>query len=110
MPRLSTFHGIVVYMYIRDHGVPHVHAWHGGDRAVVDLATGHIVAGRSKPRETGLVRISIDIHRTELIAAWEHASVVSRPVQLSRCHDPALLNASRRRRRRPQTACDSSAL
>jgi len=29
MPRLSTFYGIVIYMYIRDHGVPHIHAWHG---------------------------------------------------------------------------------
>lgn len=79
MPRLSTFHGIVIYMYIRDHGIPHVHAWHGGDRAVVDLATGQILAGRLRPREAGLVRGWIDIHRTELIAAWEHASTGEPP-------------------------------
>jgi hypothetical protein len=38
MPRLSAFYGIVIYVYVRDHGVPHIHGWHGDDRAVVDIA------------------------------------------------------------------------
>lgn len=32
-PRLSLFYGIVIYMYVRDHGVGHIHAWHGDDEA-----------------------------------------------------------------------------
>lgn len=74
MPRLSTFYGIVIYMYIRDHGLPHVHAWHGGDRAVVDIATGRLLAGSLRPRQAALVHIWIELHRDELMAAWQRAS------------------------------------
>ncbi|MGO8722002.1 MAG: DUF4160 domain-containing protein [Acidimicrobiales bacterium] len=42
-----------------------------GDRAVVDLATGRILAGRLKPRETGLVRRWIDIRRTTAVRRYE---------------------------------------
>lgn len=51
MPRLSSFYGIVIYLYIRDHGVAHVHAWHGDDRAVVEVATGRLLAGNLGPRQ-----------------------------------------------------------
>lgn len=39
MPRLATFHGIVVYMYVRDHGVAHFHARYGDEEAVIEVAT-----------------------------------------------------------------------
>ena len=45
VPRLSAFYGIVVDMYIRDHGTPHVHARHSGDEVVVDVATGKDLGG-----------------------------------------------------------------
>jgi len=73
MPRLSTFYGIVIYMYIRDHGVPHVHAMYGDDRAVVEVATGVILAGTLKPRQTGLVQEWVELHRSELRDAWQRA-------------------------------------
>jgi hypothetical protein len=79
MPRLSTFYGIVIYMYIRDHGVPHIHAWHGDDRAVVDIASGQLLAGDLQPRQTRLVRTWVELHRAELIEAWERASEGERP-------------------------------
>jgi hypothetical protein len=74
VPRLSAFHGIVIYMYIRDHGVPHVHAWHGGDRAVVDASTGLVLAGSLRRRQAALVARWVDLHRTELLDAWQRAS------------------------------------
>ena len=40
MPRLSAFHGIVIYMYTREHGVAHFHARHGDREAVIEIATG----------------------------------------------------------------------
>jgi hypothetical protein len=74
MPRLSAFYGIVIYMYIRDHGVPHVHAWHGDDRAVVDVATGEVIAGHLNRRQASLVRTWVDFHQAELLGAWVRAS------------------------------------
>ncbi len=74
MPRLSAFYGIVVYMYIRDHGVPHFHARHGDDEAVLDVATGDVLAGGLPRRQTSLVTDWIELHRGEPIAAWGRAS------------------------------------
>jgi uncharacterized protein DUF4160 len=74
MPRLSTFYGIVVYMYIRDHGVPHIHAWHGDDKAVVEVATGAVLAGSLKSRQASLIREWTDLHRVELLEAWRRAN------------------------------------
>jgi hypothetical protein len=74
VPRLSAFYGIVIYMYIRDHGVPHIHAWHGDDRAVVDMVTGQILAGRLPRRQAALVVTWVEIHQAELLEAWQRAS------------------------------------
>ena len=70
MPRLSAFHGIVIYLYVRDHGPPHVHAHYGGNRASVEIATGRVLAGELGVRQARLVRRWIELHRTELDAAW----------------------------------------
>jgi hypothetical protein len=74
LPRLSTFHGIVIYLYIRDQGPPHVHAHHGGDRASFDIATGGVLAGGLGIRPARLVRRWIELHGPELDAAWTLAS------------------------------------
>jgi len=79
MPRLSSFYGIVIYMYIRDHGVAHVHALHGDDRAVVEVATGAILAGTLKPRQASMVREWVELHRAELVEAWRRASAGESP-------------------------------
>lgn len=74
MPRLSAFYGIVIYMYIRDHGVAHFHARYGEDEAVIDIATGDLLRGDLSPRQTRLVREWAQLHRTELFEAWHRAS------------------------------------
>ena len=42
MPRVSTFYGVVIYMYWneRDHPVAHFHAYHAGRRASVSVSNG----------------------------------------------------------------------
>ena len=50
MPRVSTFYGVVIYMYWneRDHPVAHFHAYHAGRRASVS-ADGDVLAGSLEP-------------------------------------------------------------
>ena len=50
MPRVSTFYGVVIYMYWneRDHPVAHFHAYHAGRRASVS-ADGDVLAGSLNP-------------------------------------------------------------
>ena len=74
MPRLSAFHGIVIYLYIRGHGPPHVHAHHGGDRASFEIATGRVLAGELGNRSARLVRQWIELHSSQLDAAWAFGS------------------------------------
>ncbi len=78
MPRLSAFYGIVIYMYIRDHGVAHFHARYGDAEVVIEAATGD-----------------------ELLAAWERASTATLSVRSRRCHDWISYSRRRRRRRHP---------
>ena len=45
MPRLSTFYGIVIYMYRPDHPPPHFHAQYGEHVAQIDLTSLEVLNG-----------------------------------------------------------------
>jgi len=70
MPRLSAFYGIVIYMYARDHGLPHFHAWYGEERASIEIPSGAVLEGRLSRRQATLVRQWTQLHRDDLLEAW----------------------------------------
>jgi len=74
VPRISAFHGIVIYMYWNeaDHPVPHFHAHHGGDRASVSV-DGRILAGDLDPQSLRFAQAWARLHRDELFGNWERA-------------------------------------
>lgn len=80
MPRISEFYGIVVYMYYRDHGVPHFHAVYGGQEAVIAIRDLRVLEGRVPPRALALVRAWGRLHREELERDWELARA-NRPLR-----------------------------
>lgn len=53
MPMISTFYGIVIYMYWANHPPPHVHAIYGGEEAIVSILNGPIVAGSLSSSQFG---------------------------------------------------------
>lgn len=57
MPRISEFYGIVIEMFFRDHPPPHFHARYAGEEAVIEIATGEVIAGSIPPRARRLVRV-----------------------------------------------------
>jgi len=73
MPRIAEFYGIVIYMYYRDHGVPHFHAIYAGREAVVSIQGLRVLEGRLPRRALALVRIWGRLHREELERDWELA-------------------------------------
>jgi hypothetical protein len=79
VPRLSQFYGIVIYMYVREHGVAHFHARYGDDEAVIEVATGAVLEGHLRRRQTRLVRRWAELHRGELFEAWSRASAGDPP-------------------------------
>lgn len=73
VPRVSEFYGIVIAMYRDEHPPPHLHAIHGGDRAVIAIATGELIAGKLPKRQLRFVRQWLNEHRRELYVNWDLA-------------------------------------
>jgi hypothetical protein len=70
MPVISTFFGIVVRMFYRDHGVPHFHAEYQGELATFTFG-GEVLAGGLQSRTARrLIKEWALARRAELDANW----------------------------------------
>lgn len=71
MPVVSTFFGIVIRMFYREHGVAHFHAEHQGQQATFTL-DGKLLAGAIASRTAlRLIAEWAGAHGPELQANWE---------------------------------------
>ena len=70
MPRISTFYGIAIYLYYRDHAPPQFHAIYGEFEAEVAIETAEVLDGRLPRRARPLVTDWAVAHRDELRQAW----------------------------------------
>jgi Domain of unknown function (DUF4160) len=70
MPEISRFYGIVIYIFFREHGPPHFHAVYGEHEALIDIQTLSVLAGRLPARSLGLVVEWAQLHKAELMEAW----------------------------------------
>lgn len=73
MPRIAEFYGIAIYMYYRDHGVPHFHAVYGEYEAVLRIRGLRVIEGRLPQRALALSRAWGKLHVEELERDWELA-------------------------------------
>jgi hypothetical protein len=75
MPRISAFHGIVIWMYSDEghHRRPHFHAEFGEWEASFDIETLEPIVGWLPGRATRRVIRWARIHRAELRANWLRA-------------------------------------
>ena len=72
MPIISTFFGIVIRMFYREHGVPHFHAEYQGQQATFTF-DGRVLAGALRSRTAlRLIGEWATSHREELEANWNH--------------------------------------
>ena len=73
MPILSRFNGIIIRMYFQraEHNPPHIHAEYAGEVAEISIRTGAVLDGHLPPKTLMLVRLWIEIHKTELMKMWE---------------------------------------
>ena len=79
MPTISTFYGIVIQMFWRDHNPPHFHAAYSGDQVVIDSRTLEIVSGDISRRALPMVLEWALSHRSELLQNWELCQRKQRP-------------------------------
>ncbi len=73
MPRISSFYGIVIAMYYREHGIPHFHAFYGEYRASISIQSLEILGGYLPPRAIRLINQWALLHREELLENWDLA-------------------------------------
>lgn len=65
MPELARFLGIVIGMFYREHGVPHLHAVYGDHEISVEVETGRI-HGQFPPRALKLVLEWMNLHTARI--------------------------------------------
>ena len=73
MPRISSFYGITVAMYYREHGIPHFHAFYGEFQASISILSLEFIAGSLPPRVFRLVVRWAELHKEELLENWDRA-------------------------------------
>jgi hypothetical protein len=70
MPIISTFFGIIIRMFYKEHEPSHFHAEHQGQTAKCDF-DGEIVAGIRSATARNLIRQWALSHRAELELNWQ---------------------------------------
>ena len=83
MPLISSFYGVLIYMYFMDtkqHHTPHIHALYQGFEAVFSIDAADLIDGKFPPKQTRLVQAWIELRREELIAGCSLA-IQGQPVE-----------------------------
>lgn len=70
MPTISSFYGIYIRMFVKDHVPPHFHAVYAEHEAQIDISTGEIVQGSLPNVARRLVREWALLNRDPLLANW----------------------------------------
>ena len=74
MPELSRFYGIIVRMFWEPdapHHRPHFHAFYQDDAVSIAIDTIEVLAGGLPRKQERWVEAWAELHRQELLAAWQ---------------------------------------
>jgi len=77
MPVISSFYGLIIYMYYLDnkqHSYPHIHVKYQQFEAIFKIPDGDLLDGNLPAGKIKLILAWIEIHKDELMADWELAS------------------------------------
>ena len=68
--KLSSFYGISISNYSRDHNPPHFHVYYGEFSAIVRISNCEVLRGEIPERVHRLVREWLSLYRSEVLNAW----------------------------------------
>jgi len=71
MPVIARFYGIVIKMYLREHGVPHFHAIYGEYNGVLEIETLEMIEGDLPPRAARMVKEWASKYQRDLLEMWK---------------------------------------
>jgi len=79
MPTISTFYGLLIQMFFRDHAPPHFHVKYGEYKAVIDIQALSVLEGRLPRRALNLALDWAELHRDELLDDWNLCQEMQQP-------------------------------
>ncbi|MDR1835295.1 MAG: DUF4160 domain-containing protein [Fusobacteriaceae bacterium] len=74
MPLISSFFGILIYMFKKKnspHNMPHIHAVFSGEKMSI-ASNGDILAGKLPRKQQKYVEAWVALREDEINAAWTH--------------------------------------
>ena len=71
MPVISSFYGILIYMYWNEHAPPHFHAKYGEFQALINIKDFSMIEGKLPPKALALVIEWAAIHQDDLLKNWD---------------------------------------
>jgi hypothetical protein len=79
LPTISTFYGLVIQMFWKDHAPPHFHALYGEHEVLIDLRELRVLRGSLPRRAMALLLEWAAEHRDELMEDWNLCSQLYPP-------------------------------
>jgi Domain of unknown function (DUF4160) len=83
MPTVSSFYGILIQMFWRDHAPPHFHALYAEHEAQIEIRTLETIEGSLPKRALALVLEWAAEHRQELMENWELCARMQTPNKIA---------------------------
>ena len=85
MGQISLFAGIAIYMYTEPgspHKIPHIHVNYGGEKAVLSIPDGDVLASTNAfpAKKLRAVQTWIDMRVEDLMADWDLARNGNKPL------------------------------
>jgi hypothetical protein len=74
LPRIASFLGISIYLYLDDHGTPHWHSMYGDYAGSFSLQDGSLLAGQMPPKQQKKIQNFISSNQEELMEKWNELS------------------------------------
>ena len=82
MPTVSSFFGITIQMFWREHGPPHFHATYGEHEAIIDIRELRVTRGGLPRRGLALVLEWASFNRDALMEDWNLCSELKPPLPI----------------------------
>ncbi len=85
MPSISSFYGLIVYLYFRDnkqHKTPHIHVKYQEYEVVIEIPNGNVLSGNIPASKMKLIQAWVEIHQKELMENWDLAVSGKQPYKI----------------------------
>jgi hypothetical protein len=71
MPRISSFYGLIIFMFYDDHNPPHFHVQYAEYQALIAIQDFRVIRGNLPPKALSMAIEWAALRQEELMKDWE---------------------------------------